>query len=357
MTSRSRLALRRGRLVRTVDPAEAEELTRSRSSSRKRWVLTPTRRRAGGPGSGSTTSPSGPELTRPSRPGGGDLANIGDRRRARELAQRPGPSKRSRRPKAGRGLRPRRSASATDRRSRSCTELAGLDAADDPWFCRAGHPDSHPFGGDSLTLGAAGRLSAGAGRRGEHLTARRSGPRFAGVLDLDVQLVWGPPGTGKTHFLAVSILCLVEAARKWVLPVPGGPRPAARRGRGRPANAARWLAVMPASSASGGGGAAGGAEGSTARRWPAGSVTSPTNHGSSCGVEALNSHDEVVRRPVGEPRFEDVDVAPFRGTELSRPRRLGRTRTVPSPMAVDVASARSRWPGVHSSCGRRSRRS
>jgi DNA replication ATP-dependent helicase Dna2 len=37
---------------------------------------------------------------------------------------------------------------------------------------------------------------------------------FAGMLDHDLQLVWGPPGTGKTHFLALALLCFVEAHRQ-----------------------------------------------------------------------------------------------------------------------------------------------
>jgi hypothetical protein len=38
-------------------------------------------------------------------------------------------------------------------------------------------------------------------------------PAFEGVLDRGLRLVWGPPGTGKTHFLALSLLCLAEAHR------------------------------------------------------------------------------------------------------------------------------------------------
>ncbi len=33
---------------------------------------------------------------------------------------------------------------------------------------------------------------------------------FRALLKNRLQLVWGPPGTGKTHFLALSILCLME---------------------------------------------------------------------------------------------------------------------------------------------------
>ena len=37
---------------------------------------------------------------------------------------------------------------------------------------------------------------------------------FDQVLDRSLTLAWGPPGTGKTHFLGVAILCLVEAYRR-----------------------------------------------------------------------------------------------------------------------------------------------
>ena len=36
---------------------------------------------------------------------------------------------------------------------------------------------------------------------------------FAGMIDTRLRLVWGPPGTGKTHFLALALLCLAEANR------------------------------------------------------------------------------------------------------------------------------------------------
>jgi DNA replication ATP-dependent helicase Dna2 len=37
---------------------------------------------------------------------------------------------------------------------------------------------------------------------------------FEAVIDRGVALTWGPPGTGKTHFLALAILCLAEAHRR-----------------------------------------------------------------------------------------------------------------------------------------------
>jgi DNA replication ATP-dependent helicase/nuclease Dna2 len=40
-----------------------------------------------------------------------------------------------------------------------------------------------------------------------------------GVLDRRLQLVWGPPGTGKTYFLALAILCFAEAHRRAGLPL------------------------------------------------------------------------------------------------------------------------------------------
>ena len=36
---------------------------------------------------------------------------------------------------------------------------------------------------------------------------------FEGIVDHGLRLVWGPPGTGKTHFLAMAVLCLAEAHR------------------------------------------------------------------------------------------------------------------------------------------------
>ena len=36
---------------------------------------------------------------------------------------------------------------------------------------------------------------------------------FEGIVDNGLRLVWGPPGTGKTHFLALAVLCLAEAHR------------------------------------------------------------------------------------------------------------------------------------------------
>lgn len=36
---------------------------------------------------------------------------------------------------------------------------------------------------------------------------------FEGIADHGLRLVWGPPGTGKTHFLALGVLCLAEAHR------------------------------------------------------------------------------------------------------------------------------------------------
>jgi hypothetical protein len=35
-----------------------------------------------------------------------------------------------------------------------------------------------------------------------------------GLLGYDLHVVWGPPGTGKTHFLALAVLCLAEAYRR-----------------------------------------------------------------------------------------------------------------------------------------------
>jgi DNA replication ATP-dependent helicase Dna2 len=37
---------------------------------------------------------------------------------------------------------------------------------------------------------------------------------FAWILAGRLRLIWGPPGTGKTHFLALTALCLIEAHRR-----------------------------------------------------------------------------------------------------------------------------------------------
>jgi len=37
---------------------------------------------------------------------------------------------------------------------------------------------------------------------------------FEAVVDRSVALTWGPPGTGKTHFVALAVLCLAEAHRR-----------------------------------------------------------------------------------------------------------------------------------------------
>jgi DNA replication ATP-dependent helicase Dna2 len=51
-------------------------------------------------------------------------------------------------------------------------------------------------------------LAAGHGMTPSQLGA------FEGLLDRRMRLVWGPPGTGKTHFLALAILSLLEAERR-----------------------------------------------------------------------------------------------------------------------------------------------
>ena len=85
-------------------------------------------------------------------------------------------------------------------------ELAALDADDDPWFVelladpvRARHDlTDRTLRSQALEL---------ASRHG--MTASQQ-EAFAAALDHDLQLVWGPPGTGKTHFLALAVLCLAE---------------------------------------------------------------------------------------------------------------------------------------------------
>jgi hypothetical protein len=95
--------------------------------------------------------------------------------------------------------------------ARVIEELGALDAAGDSWFARlVADPAATPR---PLRVGPAVRadaldLAARHGMTPSQLDA------FGGVVDSDVQLVWGPPGTGKTHFLAVTVLALLEAHRR-----------------------------------------------------------------------------------------------------------------------------------------------
>ena len=89
-------------------------------------------------------------------------------------------------------------------------ELDQMDSEDDPWFLRlVADPVATRRALPADAVGrAALQLASSAGMTKSQLEA------FAGAVGHDVQLVWGPPGTGKTHFLAVSLLALLEAAAR-----------------------------------------------------------------------------------------------------------------------------------------------
>lgn len=95
-------------------------------------------------------------------------------------------------------------------------ELAAIDRQQDPWFEAL---VSDPVGtrrritGQSEVIATAKEIAAGTGLTPSQLQA------FESMVDHDLQLIWGPPGTGKTHFLAVAILCLAEAHRRHRLPL------------------------------------------------------------------------------------------------------------------------------------------
>jgi DNA replication ATP-dependent helicase Dna2 len=90
------------------------------------------------------------------------------------------------------------------------------DDRPDPWFTRLLRD---PTGTRRPTMMLAGvRETAITIADAQHLTDSQRAA-FRGVVDHDVQLVWGPPGTGKTHFLAVTILALAEAYRRAGLPL------------------------------------------------------------------------------------------------------------------------------------------
>jgi DNA replication ATP-dependent helicase Dna2 len=53
----------------------------------------------------------------------------------------------------------------------------------------------------------------------EHGMTMSQRAAFRGVVDRDLQVVWGPPGTGKTHFVGLAMLALAEAHRRAGLPL------------------------------------------------------------------------------------------------------------------------------------------
>lgn len=95
-------------------------------------------------------------------------------------------------------------------------ELGPLDAEAHPWFldllnnpvgCR------HPISDRPELRSAAVQIARTAG-----VTPSQS-QAIAGIVDHTLQLVWGPPGTGKTHMVAMAILALAESHRRARLPL------------------------------------------------------------------------------------------------------------------------------------------
>lgn len=90
-------------------------------------------------------------------------------------------------------------------------ELSSIDADPDPWFVRLVQDP----------VATRRRLDVPPGIRTDALAlAAQAGMTpsqsvaFVRMVDHDLQLVWGPPGTGKTHFLGVATLGLAEAHRR-----------------------------------------------------------------------------------------------------------------------------------------------
>jgi DNA replication ATP-dependent helicase Dna2 len=86
-------------------------------------------------------------------------------------------------------------------------ELAAIDADPAPWVARL---LEDPVATREV-CGSDGWRSTAMEVAQQYLTPSQL-RALAGALRHDVQLIWGPPGTGKTHFLAVAILAAVEAA-------------------------------------------------------------------------------------------------------------------------------------------------
>jgi hypothetical protein len=93
---------------------------------------------------------------------------------------------------------------------RVLTHLAELDRRPDVAFVdliERPHQAARPIPVDPAIRRRALELARRHGMTRSQLAA------FEGILDSGLRLVWGPPGTGKTHFLALSVLCLAEAHR------------------------------------------------------------------------------------------------------------------------------------------------
>jgi hypothetical protein len=89
-------------------------------------------------------------------------------------------------------------------------ELEELDREDSPSFVRL---TENPVQA-SVTPEVPRTVALHAlGLAERHSMTRSQRRAFAGLLGRGVQLIWGPPGTGKTHFLALAILCLAESYR------------------------------------------------------------------------------------------------------------------------------------------------
>jgi hypothetical protein len=96
------------------------------------------------------------------------------------------------------------------------SELQALDdEADPPFFRLIQSPQAFAVATDAphAVRRSALELAVHHGMTASQLDA------LTGLVDRRLQLVWGPPGTGKTHFLALAILSLAEAHRRASLPL------------------------------------------------------------------------------------------------------------------------------------------
>lgn len=94
--------------------------------------------------------------------------------------------------------------------TRVVARIAEIDALPSP-LCLSLLEDPIAFGGRTpgkqQVTAAARKLAATRGFTASQQNA------YAHVLDHSLTLVWGPPGTGKTHFLAATVLNMLSAAR------------------------------------------------------------------------------------------------------------------------------------------------
>jgi hypothetical protein len=99
--------------------------------------------------------------------------------------------------------------------ARCVTELQGLDLEADPAFVRLLDDPTTALGASTIPPLVRRRATDLADQLNLPLSQRLA---IGKLVESNLLLVWGPPGTGKTHFLGLAVLCLAAAHAEARLP-------------------------------------------------------------------------------------------------------------------------------------------